>query len=598
MNWIDLIARAPAKKPCLITEHGALTYGELLHYMRRIGGGFVTRGWRPGRRIFLAANDDRHVLCAAMAALANGLVPVMADPAAPAPAAAVLRQVADTDACILDLALAESWGISADVWQIRPEPPRRAGELYRRLLRRNTAPAQGWFAELDALGDGPPAWQPSGDAPAMIFYTSGTTSRPKGVALSHGAITAHIATLARQFAHGPDSLVNNLLPWHHVDGFMQGPLVTLAAGGTLYRPAPFRIANIQRIVDSLYADRITHLVAVPTMLAIIVRLADGLRDVFETPELRMVISTAGYLDENLWRNFEDRARVRLVNVYGLTETVSGGLFCGPDDATRRIGTLGRPVDCRARIVDGEGRDLADGETGELWLAGENMMLGYLNDPDATAAVLKDGWLRTGDLAKRDSEGFFHFAGRLKNVLVSGGHTIQPEEITAALKTHPGVAEAVTIGMAHAELEEAAIAAVVPAPGNTLDEETLIEHCRAYLAPYKVPRRIVILKELPYGPSGKVRADDLRALIGKTQAGAGHEATDRRVLDIARRCFHSHIELSAASVPETTPGWDSMAHLEFVMALEAAFAIRLSSQDIMNLTSLAAAIEIVEAGRHG
>ena len=313
----------------------------------------------------------------------------------------------------------------------------------------------------------------------------------------------------------------------------------------------------------------------------------------------MVISTAGYLDENLWRSFEARARVRVVNVYGLTETVAGSLFCGPDDATRRIGTLGRPVDCRARIVGPEGRDLADGETGELLLAGENLMRGYLGEPEATAAVLKDGWLHTGDRVRRDSDGFFHFVGRLKNVLVSGGHTIQTEEITAALKLHPAVSQAVTIGMAHAELEEVAVAAVVPLAGASVDEEALIEHCRAHLAPYKVPRRIVILQHLPYGPSGKVRADDLRALIAKGQAEASSKGMDDRVLEIARRCFHSRTELSAESAPETTPGWDSMAHLEFVIALEAAFEIRMSSQDIMNMTSLGAAVAIVEGARgHG
>lgn len=601
MNWIDVIARAPAKKPCLVAEHGTLSYGELLHYMRRIGGGFAARGWKQGQRIFIAAGDDRHLLCLAMAALASGLVPVIADPASPPPAAAVLREVADTPAAVVDAALAASWGWcdgDPNLWLIRPEPAARTGALYRRLLRRSSAPPEGWFAELDGASDGPLAWQPTGDAPAMVFFTSGTTARPKGVELGHDAIAAHVATLMRQFGHDDTSRILNLLPWHHVDGFIQGALVNLAAGATLYRPVPFRIANIQRIVDALYSDRITHFVAVPTMLAIILRLADGLRDAFDMPDLRMVVSTAGYLEENLWRNFEMRSKVKVVNVYGLTETVAGGLFSGPDEATRRVGTLGRPVDCLARIMDPEGQEAGEGESGEIWLSGVNLMRGYLGDPEGTNAVLREGWLHTGDLAYRDGEGFFHFTGRLKNVLISGGHTVQPEEITAALKSHPGVAEAATIGMAHAELEEVAVAAVVPAAGAVLDETMMIEHCRLNLAAYKVPRRVVILKALPYGPSGKVLADALRAIVaGERPAGAAGDAADR-VLEIARRSFKSQIELSPASAPETTPGWDSMAHLEFVMALEAAFAIRMSSQDIMKLTSLAAAIEIAEAARHG
>lgn len=602
MNWIDAIARAPAKKLCLVAEKGTLTYGDLLSRVQRIGRGFSDRGWKSGTRLFLATTDDRHTLCFVMAAITNGLVPVMADPGSPPAAAAVLRQVANTAAAAIDAALAERWGLDPtdpNLWQISAEPARQAGELYRRLLRRAGSVREGLFAELDALSDGPPSWQPSGEAPAMIFYTSGTTSRPKGVELSHGAIAAHIATLARQFVHGTESVILNLLPWHHVDGFMQGPLVALAAGGTIHRPVPFRIDTIQRIVDVLYADRVTHFVAVPTMLAVILRLADGLRDAFEAPDLRMVVSTAGYLDDALWRDFETRARVRVANVYGLTETVSGGLFCGPDDRTRRVGTLGQPVDCQARIVGAEGRDAAGDEAGELWLSGENLMRGYLGDPEATSAVLKDGWLRTGDLVRRDSEGFHHFVGRLKNVLNSGGQTIQPEEITAALKSYPAVADAATIGMPHAELEEVAVAGVLLRDGAVADENALIEHCRNHLAAYKVPHRIVILKELPYGPSGKVRADELRAIIAGDRQPADERANADRVLDIARRSFRSSIVLSPASTPETTPGWDSMAHLEFVMALEAAFGIRMSSHDIMNMTNLGAAIAIVEgARRHG
>ncbi len=600
MNWLDVIARGPARKPCLVTELGTLSYGELLHYARRVCGGFARRGWVPGTRIFLAVSDDRHALCLVAAALANGLVPVLADPTLPSAAAAILRHVANTRAVVIDVALANSWGLADDhdnIWQISAEPARRAGELYRRLLRRPSTPREGWLAELDGGMDSSPAWQPTGDAPAMVIYTSGTTARPKGVELGHHAIAAHLSTLVRQYGYDDQSEILNFLPWHHVDGIICGALVAVAAGATLHRAVPFRITNVQRIVDTLYTARITHFVVVPTVLAIILRLVDGLRDAFEAPDLRMVISSAGYLDEGLWRKFEARFRVKVVNAYGMTETVACGLFCGPDDATRRVGTLGRPVDCHARVVDPQGHDLADGETGELWLAGENLMRGYLGDPEATREVLQNGWLRTGDLVRRDSDGFIWFAGRLKNVLKSGGHTVQPEEITAVLKSHPAVADAATIGISHAELEQVAVAAVVLAPGAAANEAVLIDHCRSHLAAYKIPRLIVILRELPYGPSGKVRIEALRQIILEDRPDGESGGQAGRVLDIARRCFRSQATLSPASAPDFTPGWDSMAHLEFVMALEAAFGIRLSSQDIMNLTSLAAAIEIVKNARH-
>jgi long-chain acyl-CoA synthetase len=603
MNWIGESLTTRVNKPCLVAESGSLSYADLRRHVGQIGRRFAERGWSPGTRIFLAATDDRHALCLTASAIAHGLVPVMADPASPPAAAAILRQVADTRAAVVDTSLAENWGFAGDreidLWQIRPERPRGAGQLYNRLLRRAAAPAEGLFAELDAVSGEAPSWQPTPAAPAIIFYTSGSTARPKAVELSHGALATHLATLARQFSYETGSRIINLLPWNHVDGFIHGPLAALAAGATLHRPLPFRIANAQRIVDSLYVDRITHFIAVPTMLAILLRLADGLRDAFEAPDLRSVISTAGYLEESLWRNFEARFGINIANVYGLTETVSGGLFSGPDAMTRRVGTLGRPVDCDIRIVDPKQRTLNEGETGELWLSGANLMTGYLGEPEATADVLRDGWLKTGDLVWRDSEGFIHFAGRLKNMLVSGGHTIQPEEVTAALKLHPAVADASTIGLPHAELEEVAVAAVVLAPGASTSETILADHCRHHLAAYKIPRRIAILKELPYGPSGKVRNDALRNILQDVRPADESRGPATEVLEIARRCFRSPVDLSAASTPEMTPGWDSMAHLEFVMALEEAFAIRLSSQDIMNVTSLGAAIAIVERARdHG
>ena len=134
---------------------------------------------------------------------------------------------------------------------------------------------------------------------------------------------------------------------------------------------------------------------------------------FLTEDFRFIISTAGYLNETLWKRFESRFSVRIANIYGLTETVNGGLFCGPDDSSRRIGTVGKPVDCRALIVDENGKELPMGKEGELILSGEHLMSGYINDEKETAGVLKDGWLYTGDIATVDEEGFYRITGRKK-----------------------------------------------------------------------------------------------------------------------------------------------------------------------------------------
>lgn len=522
----------------------------------------------------------------------------MADPDAPAPAARILCDVSRPDGFVVDAAIADSWGLSSSdspVWII-PAEKGKTGGVYRKLLRK-AADDVGFLTSLGAaVSSASPPLSPPSD-PAFVFFTSGSTARPKAVALSHGAVGTHVATMANQFGLSTQSRILNLLPWHHVDGMIQGGLVALASGATLYRPLRFQLNNVQKILDTLYVERITHFTVVPTMLAIIMRLAEGLRDAFVDLELKAVISTAGHLEAKLWDSFEERYGQAIANVYGLTETVSGGIFCGPAPHPSRKHTLGKPADCAVKVMVDETREAVVGETGEIWLSGPNLMSGYFGDEASTAEVLRDGWLRTGDLAALDTEGFVHFSGRKKNVLISGGHTVQPEEITAALKLHPDVADAASLGLPHPELEEVPVSAVVLNPGSTATESILTEHCRAHLAAYKVPRRITVLPALPYGASGKVRLELLREqIVDTSRRGSASGDVSAQVFEIARSTFRTRNPLSLQSSPENTFGWDSMGHLSFVFALEEHFDIHLAARDIIRLSDLGTAIEIVNSLR--
>src|SRR5262249_39905226 len=160
----------------------------------------------------------------------------------------------------------------------------------------------------------------------------------------------------------------------------------------------------------IYRERITHLIAVPTLLAMIAQTGPEFSDSFATTDFRFVVSSAAPLAVSLWEEFQTRFRTRVANVYGLTETVVGGLFCGPSDADFGMGTVGRAVDCEARVVDADGKPLADGGTGELEMRGDNLLSSYYGDAEATAAALRDGWFRTGDLATREA-GFYRIVGR-------------------------------------------------------------------------------------------------------------------------------------------------------------------------------------------
>jgi len=299
------------------------------------------------------------------------------------------------------------------------------------------------------------------------------------------------------------------------------------------------------------------------------------------------VSLAGYLDEGLWRRFEERFGVRVVNVYGLTETVSGSLYAGPDDASHRFGAIGKPVDCECRIVDESGQDVPPGQVGELLLRGPHVMPGYFRNPEATAATLRDGWLHTGDLATVDADGCYAIVGRKKNVIIKGGINVYPEKVNAALKAHPEVIDAATFGLPDPVWGETVAACVTLR--SPIAPSALIEHCRTLIAPESVPAEIHVLAEFPRGPAGKPVLNALKELV--TQARRATVATPARdlaaeVYAIAARCFKtSPDDLSPSSTPENTAGWDSYAHMELTTALESELGIRLAPKDIMNMGSL-------------
>ena len=179
-------------------------------------------------------------------------------------------------------------------------------------------------------------------------------------------------------------------------------------------------------MDSIYRDRITHMIAVPAMLSIMLRLGMDFADFLQKPRFPgFIVSCAGHLECDLWEKFELAFGVQVVNLYGLTETVTSALICGPDQDSRRLGSLGLPINCEIRIIDQNGLQAADGKCGELLVAGEQLMQAYHRDQVATDSILRNGWLHTGDLVKRHPSGHVELVGRLKNLIISGGRNISP-----------------------------------------------------------------------------------------------------------------------------------------------------------------------------
>lgn len=599
-----------SRKPFLVAAV-PLTYGALKDRMGRLQALYNHYGLAAGDRIVIVSGDDSSVISLYLAAVRAGLVAVLGNAETTAAEVARLIAAAEPRMVFIDRAIMPIEAVAAllpkNSHAISIDGTASLGKrsLVSKLLRGNRLDAQlivdrGAFPAL--LEDVEPASfapAPADATVAHMLFTSGTTSRPKGVEITHGNIRAQLSTFLSVYGYDANSRILNILPLHHTDGLMQGPVVAFIAGATVYRTARFRVVDLPELMATVRRERITHFIVVPTILSLMMRLDEKYDDSFKGSDLRVLRSSADLLDPTLWRAFEKRFGVEVTNSYGLTETVCEATYCGPAAVTRRIGTIGKPIDCRARIVNDSGNDVPTGEVGELWISGTNVMKGYFREPEETAAVLTDGWYHTGDLARADADGFFAIAGRMKTVIVTGGINVHPENITTTIRNLEGVIDAVTFGLKNEVFGEIVVSCVVVAPDSGLNADAIMSHCRISLSAEKVPAAVYLLDDLPRGPAGKVLLDDVKILAAERAHRKIDSTGDIReqVLEIAARTFNVPLStLTFQSTPDNTNGWDSLAHISLIAALERQFDLRITASEIMNLRSLADAEWIVRRTR--
>lgn len=587
-------ARLTADPQAVLAElsDGPLTCGALHAEAGAAQARFAALGLTAGDRIAVFSGSDRIVIACFVAALLSGLGIVIGDPEGRPGEVRTLIEVARPAALVLDDRIRAAIGGSDGA-----PPVILSARLTERETDADVLPLQAGF---DAEGRPPDS--------AVLVFTSGTTADAKIVDLTHDNLVAQLDVFARVYGFDADSRVLNLLPLHHVDGLMRGPLIALWFGATLLRRMPFAVSAVPRLLASVADDQVTHLVTVPALLRILERIARDTPDVFRTPALRFILCSADLLDAGLWHRVEERYGVPVVNAYGLSEVVCDALFAGPDPDSRIIGTIGRPVGVTAAVVDEAGHPVPVGTVGELTIAGPTVMRGYFGAPTLTEAVLRDGVFFTGDLVRQTPDGLYTFVGRRKTAVVSAGVTIHPESITAVLAAVPGVAEAHTLGVPDRDRGERVVAVIAPEPGATVLLDRVWDCCRAEIAPERRPAEIVVVEALPRGASGKVnRAALLERLEGLAvpvpmaasvqekslpTEGAGASPTDR-VIALAARCFNMPAaQLSEDSTPFNTPGWDSLAHIALIEAMEDTFGITVSAEDIAGLMSLGDAVAIV------
>jgi long-chain acyl-CoA synthetase len=340
--------------------------------------------------------------------------------------------------------------------------------------------------------------------PAVILYTSGTTARPKGVTHTHRTLFETVRLLTPDPVGNGDTILV-ITQMMHASGLSLGLLPTLHQGATAVLLQTFQPAAA---LDFIERFRCTFTVALPAMLRLVVE--EQARSPRDVSSLRTVVAGGDTVPVALQGRFHDLFGIEVREVYGMTETAPVTLN---PSAAIRTGSIGPAVsEVAIRLVNLDGSDVGVGETGEILVCSAGNCVGYWNDPTGTARLLDEGWLRTGDLASRDSDGYYWFKGRLKQLIIRGGSNISPQEVEEALYQHPAVLEAGVIGASHSMYGEIPVAFVVLRAGHSLTEDQLRTHACELLADYKVPERILFAAELPKGLTGKVDRRSLRDIL--------------------------------------------------------------------------------------
>jgi len=337
------------------------------------------------------------------------------------------------------------------------------------------------------------------DDTAVILYTSGTTGQPKGAELSHANLyTNALVTESTLLGLSPSDVVMGCLPLFHCFGLTCGLNAAVHAGAALALLARFDPGQALGIIQD---HRVTVFEGVPTMYAALLHHPD--RASYDTSSLRVCISGGAPLPVELLRAFEEAFGTVILEGYGLSETSPVASFNHPDQV-RKPGSIGTPVrGVQMRLAGPDGADVPAGEVGEIAIRGPNVMKGYWGRPDATQEAIPDGWLRTGDLAQQDDDGYFFIVDRKKDLVIRGGFNVYPREIEEVLYEHPAVAEAAVIGIPHPTLGEEIGAAAALRPGASATPDELRAFVKARVAAYKYPRHVWLVAALPKGPTGKI-----------------------------------------------------------------------------------------------
>lgn len=488
---LEQSARARPDHPFLIDGAETSTYAQVDAAATRAARGLVARGVARGDRVGLLAPNSSFYVIAYHAILKAGAVVVP------------LNTAAAPDALGRALVDCEARALVAS--------PRHA-----KMLPGITGAAPGVSLVVSALaeldGDGALPDVSASDL-AAIIYTSGSTGAPRGAMLSHGNLVANVRSIVEYLGLGPDDRMMAILPFYYVYGASVLNTHT-AVGATVVIENRFAYPNTA--LDTLERERCTGFSGVPSTFTILLNRSNFRER--HLPDLRYVTQAGGAMSPDTTRRLiEALPGKRIVVMYGATEASARLSYLPPEHLERKLGSIGVPIPgVELRVLRDDRTEAAPGEVGEIVARGPNIMRGYWGAPEETARVLDDDGYHTGDLARRDEDGFLFIEGRMSDMLKIGAHRVAARAIEDALLAHEAIHEAAVIGVPDEILGEAPYAFVVPRDGAaTLDVRALKEHLARRLPSYAVPARYEQRAELPKNESGKI----MKKQLSPAEAGA-------------------------------------------------------------------------------
>jgi long-chain acyl-CoA synthetase len=491
MNLTSLLANTAARRPhhpAIRFQDQTVTYAQLNHRVDSLAAGLSRAGLRPGDVCVLMMPNsiDWVTVYYALARLGSVVLPVN-----------FLYRMGELQHIFRDSGARAFIGHTAYL----EEAGRVMSGLPAIDIRVAVGGSAAGFTPLQALFDDHgafPAYPAQDDEPLAMIYTSGTTGLPKAAVLTHRNLTSNAMTVADMRHTEPEDVVLGVLPFFHIFGQTSTLNASIYLGLTVRLWVHF---EAQEVFAAVEEERSSILIAVPTVFN---RLAEmAMANPPRRSSLRFCVSGGASLPVEVLRRFESLFRTTIYEGYGLTEC-SPVCVENPYGRSTHPGSIGVPIPgFEARVVDEGDRDVRQGEVGELIVRGPGVMKGYLHQPEATEEALAGGWLHTGDLARQDENGYIYIVDRKKDLVIRGGYNVYPREVEEVLYTHPAVSEAAVLGVPHPDLGEEVAALVVMRPGTHATPDEIRAFVRERLAPYKVPRLVKWVKELPKSATGKI-----------------------------------------------------------------------------------------------